>query len=57
MSAFAVLLHEDETDSNARLRELIEEKYPGSGHFKFSDFAYLVTGPRLVDEAGEGSGI
>ena len=50
MSAFAVILHEDEPESSAKIRAHIEEHYPGSNHYKFSDFVYFVTGPRLVSD-------
>ncbi len=53
MSAFAIFLHHDQTESNKRLRKLIEEAYPESAHYKFSDFVYLVTGPRVVSEVAE----
>lgn len=50
MSAFVVLLHDDEPESSAKLRGRIKEKFPESEHFEFSDHAYLVTGPRLVTD-------
>ena len=50
MSAFVVMLHEDEPDAAVVLRERIEEQFPGSEHFKFSDHIYLVTGVRLVSD-------
>lgn len=50
MSAFVVLLHDDEQESNEKLRASIKQKFPGSEHFEFSDHAYLVTGPRLVTD-------
>ena len=50
MGAFVVMLHDDEPESNAKLRAGIEEKFSGSEHFKFSDHVYLVTGPRLVTD-------
>ena len=50
---FVVLLHEDEPESGNKLRRRIEEHFPGSAHYKFSDFVYLVTGPRLVTEVKE----
>ena len=49
MSAFVIMLHDDDT-SNDELRSSIEKTYPGSSHYKFSDFVYLVTGPRLVSD-------
>ncbi len=56
MSAFLVLLHENEPEANGKLRQQIEKKYPGSSHYKFSDHVYLVTGPRLVNEVQEALG-
>ena len=56
MSAFAVILHEDELESSVKLRERIEEHYPGSEHYKFSDHVYLVTGPRLTTDVTEALG-
>ena len=50
MSAFVVLLHDDEGESTDRLRSKIKEKFPGSEHFEFSEHTYLVTGPRLVTD-------
>ena len=50
MSAFAIILHEDEPEANEKVRNRIEEVYPDSKHFAFSPLAYLVTGPRLVDD-------
>ena len=50
---FVVLLHEDEPESSNKLQQRIEEHFPGSDHYKFSDLVYLVTGPRLVTEVKE----
>ena len=49
-SAFAIMLHDGEYESNARLRAKIEKKFAGSGHYKFSDHVCLVTGPRLATD-------
>ena len=57
MSAFAILLHDDEPESNARLIERLEDQYPGGKRFKFSDGIYIVTGPRLVSDVSEGLGM
>lgn len=57
MSAFAIILHEDEPESNDKVRARIAEKYPGSEHFEFSPFTYLVTGPRLVSEVVDTLGL
>lgn len=53
MSAFVILLHEDEPLANEKLSASIEEKFPDSEHFKFSSHAYLVTGERLVSDVIE----
>ena len=50
---FVVLLHDDEPEASEKLQRLIEENFPGSDHYKFSDFVYLVTGARLVTEVKE----
>ena len=57
VSAFAVLLHDDETESKEELTRRIEEAYPGDKHFKFSDGVYIVTGPRLVDDVAKTLGL
>ena len=50
MSAFAVILHDNEPEANELLRERIKQQFPGDQHFQFSDNVYLVTGERLVDK-------
>ena len=57
MSAFAVILHDDEPESNEKIRARIEVEYPGSEHFKFSPLTYFVTGPRLVTEVVDTLGL
>ena len=57
MSAFVIFLHEDEPETNAKLRGRIEDRYPGAGHYKVSEHVYLVTGQRLVSDVGETLGL
>ena len=57
MGTFAVLLHEDESESNATIRERIEKNYPQGHHFKFAENLYLVTGPRLANEVVQALGM
>lgn len=57
MSAFVVVLHDDEPQASATLRERIEEKYPDSEHYRLSEYTYLVTGPRLVSDVAESLGM
>ena len=57
MGAFAVLLHEEEQEANATLRDRIEEQFPGAANYKFNDNVYLIHGPKLVDEVMERLGI
>lgn len=57
MSAFVILLHENEPLSNDKLRASIEEKFPGSEHFRFSENAYLVTGVSLTSDVTERIGM
>jgi len=57
MSAFVIVLHDDEPEASATLRTRIEEKYPKTEHYKLSEFTYLVTGPRLVSEVAESLGM
>ena len=44
MGAFVILLHEEEPEST-ELRKRIEDRFPGSDHYKFAEHLYLVTGP------------
>ncbi|MDE0669023.1 MAG: hypothetical protein OXI48_08360 [bacterium] len=57
MGTFAVLLHEDERESNDMIRERIETRYPKDEHYKFAENLYLVTGPRLANEVVEALGM
>ena len=57
MGTFAVLLHEDEPESNATIHERIETNYPEDKHYKFAENLYMVTGPRLADEVVEALGM
>ncbi|MDE0116080.1 MAG: hypothetical protein OXT07_05630 [bacterium] len=57
MSAFAVFLHQDEPEASNKVRKHIEENFPGSNHYKFSEYVYLVTGPRLVNEVSGALGL
>lgn len=58
MSGFVILLHTDEQkESNDEIRKRIKAEYPGSEHFEFSEFTYLVTGPRLTSDVREALGI
>ena len=56
MSAFVVLLHDDEPESNAKLRAGIEERFAGWMHYKFSDHAYLVTGVSSMSDVSSALG-
>ena len=44
MGAFVILLHEEEPEST-ELRKRIEDRFPGSDHYKFAEHLHLVTGP------------
>ena len=50
MSAFVVILHDDEPDANKVLRERIKEGFPGDQHYEFSDTVHLITGVRLIEQ-------
>lgn len=50
MSAFAVILHDDEPEANEKIRKRIEDEFPDADRFEFSEYVYFVTGVRLVDE-------
>ena len=57
MGAFAVLLHEDEPEASKALRSRIKEVFPDSEHYEFSEYVYLVSGPRLTTEVKEKLGL
>ena len=57
MSAFVVVLHDDEPKASATLRDRIKEKYPDGEHYRLSEYTYLVTGPRLVSDVVESLGV
>ena len=59
MSAFVVLLHDDETAEadNDLIREQLRSNYEEADLFEFSDSVFFVTGPRLVDDVATGLGL
>ena len=59
MSAFLVLLHDEDEDENKNsfVRESITTKYPDDAHVEFSDHAFFVVGPRLVEDLANDIGL
>lgn len=57
MSSFAIVLHDDDEESHARIQPLIEEHFGGDKHFRISENTYVVTGVRLVEEVAAKLGL
>lgn len=53
MGTFAVLLHEQEEESSARIRKRLVDAFAKSDYFEFSEHVYLVTGAPLTTDVAD----